>query len=134
MYREIVLDHFGNPRNVGVIEEPDGYGQAESTSCGDKIEVYIRVNDDHLVDVKFRTFGCAAAIASSSFATDLLKGATLETVMQTTDADIADKLGLPEFKYHCSVMVMRALHAAVREYADKHPEISAGGASAASWR
>ena len=122
MYRQIVLDHFGNPRNVGVIENPDGYGQAESTSCGDMMEVYIRVADGHLADIKYRTFGCAAAIATSSYASELLMGAPLETVLATTDAEIAEKLGLPEFKYHCSVMVMRALHAAVEDYCAKRPD------------
>ncbi len=119
MYREIVLDHFGNPRNVGVIEDPDGYGEAESSSCGDTIEVYIRVRDERLAEIKYRTFGCAAAIASSSFASELLTGAPLETALNTSDAEIADKLGLPDFKYHCSVMVMQALHAAVQDYRAK---------------
>jgi nitrogen fixation protein NifU and related proteins len=122
MYREIVLDHFSNPRNVGEIENPDGYAQAESSACGDMIEVYIRVENDHLADIKYRTFGCAAAIASSSFASELLTGASLETVMNITDAEIAEKLGLPEFKYHCSVMVMQALHRAINEYYAEHPE------------
>jgi nitrogen fixation NifU-like protein len=116
MYREIVLDHFSNPRNVGVIENADGYGEAESISCGDTIEVTIRVEDERLAEIKYRTFGCAAAIASSSFASELLQGAPLAAVLETTDADIAGKLGLPEFKYHCSVMVMQALHAAVQAY------------------
>jgi nitrogen fixation protein NifU and related proteins len=125
MYREIVLDHFSNPRNVGVIENPDGVGQAESDACGDMIEVYIGVENGRLADVKYRTFGCAAAIASSSFASELLMGADLETVLETTDAQIAEQLGLPEFKYHCSVMVMQALHAAVADYASRHPEAQA---------
>jgi nitrogen fixation protein NifU and related proteins len=119
MYREIVLDHFSNPRNVGVLEDPDGYGEAESSSCGDTIEVYIRVEDERLAEIKYRTFGCAAAIASSSFASELMTGAPLEKVLATTDAEIADQLGLPEFKYHCSVMVMQALHAAVQDYQAK---------------
>lgn len=119
MYRDIVLDHFSNPRNVGVIEDPDGYGEAESSSCGDTIEVYIRVEDERLAEIKYRTFGCAAAIASSSFASELLTGAPLKTALDTTDAQIAEKLGLPEFKYHCSVMVMQALHAAVQDYCAK---------------
>lgn len=122
MYREIVLDHFSKPRNIGEIENPDGFGQAESSACGDMIEVYIRVDEGHLADIKYRTFGCAAAIASSSFASELVTGKALDTVMEITDAEIADKLGLPEFKYHCSVMVMRALHQAIEDYYAKHPE------------
>lgn len=122
MYRQIVLDHFSNPRNVGEIENPDGYAQAESSACGDIIEVYIRVENGHLEDIKYRTFGCAAAIASSSFASELVTGASLDTVMGITDAEIADQLGLPEFKYHCSVMVMQALHRAIEQYYAKHSE------------
>ncbi len=119
MYREIVLDHFSNPRNVGVLEKADGLGEARSSSCADTIEVYIRIEDERLAEIKYRTFGCAAAIAASSFASELLTGASLETALETSDAEIAEMLGLPEFKYHAAVMVMEAMHAAVRSYLAK---------------
>lgn len=122
MYKEIVIEHFMNPRNVGVIENPDGYAQVESSVCGDMMEIYLRIEGDRIADIKFRTFGCAAAIASSSLASELIKGKTIAEATKLTDAQIAEELGLPEPKLHCSVLAMSALHAALEDYYKRHPE------------
>jgi nitrogen fixation NifU-like protein len=122
MYKGIVIEHFMNPRNVGVIENPDGYAKVESSACGDMMEIYIQVAGDTIADVKFRTFGCAAAIASSSLASEMIKGQPIKTASDLTEADIADELGLPEPKLHCSVLAVSALHAALNDYFKRHPE------------
>ncbi|MBC7316378.1 MAG: iron-sulfur cluster assembly scaffold protein, partial [Chloroflexi bacterium] len=95
MYKEIVIEHFMNPRNVGVIENPDGYAKVESSVCGDMMEIYLRIEGERITDIKFRTFGCAAAIASSSLASEMIKGKTIAEATQLTDAQIAEELGLP---------------------------------------
>ena len=116
-YSPIVLDHFKNPRNVGEIIHPDGVGEVGNPVCGDMMTFYIKVKDDRLEDVKFQTFGCASAIASSSALTELVKGKTLEEASKITNQDIAAYLGgLPDEKMHCSVMGMEALEDAILKY------------------
>ena len=124
MYTDRVIEHFSNPRNVGVIDEPDGLGKVESAICGDLMELYIRVKNDAITDVKYRTFGCAAAIASSSMASEMIKGLPLTAVAEITDESIAEALGgLPENKIHCSVLAAAALRAAVEDYYSRRPEL-----------
>lgn len=125
MYKEIVIEHFMNPRNVGVIENPDGYAKVESSACGDMMEIYLKIEDNAIADVKFRTFGCAAAIASSSLASEMIKGQPIKAASDLTEADIADQLGLPEPKLHCSVLAISALHAALNDYYKRHPQARA---------
>ncbi len=123
MYSDIVFDHFSHPRNVGIIEEPDGYGKMESEVCGDLMEIYIKVDAGTVSDVKFRTFGCAAAIASSSMATEMIKGQPLEVAAQLTDNEIVEQMGgLPEAKVHCSILAVSALQVALQDYYSKHPK------------
>ena len=123
MYTDLVIDHFTNPRNVGIMEDPDGYGKVDSPVCGDMMELYIKVEDGVIADVKYRTFGCAAAIASSSMATEMIKGKPLSCVTQLSDESVAAQLGgLPDVKIHCSVLAASALHAALEDYYSKHPE------------
>jgi len=127
MYSDIVIDHFSNPRNVGVIEDPDGYGKVGSPVCGDLMEVYIKVDDGTVAEVKFRTFGCGAAIASSSMASEMIKGQPLEVAGRLTDEQVAAALGgLPERKLHCSNLAATALQAALDDYYEKHPEARSG--------
>lgn len=123
MYSDTVIDHFTNPRNVGVMEDADGYGKVDSPVCGDLMELYIKVEAGTVVDIKYRTFGCAAAIASSSMATEMIKGRSLEFAAQLTDETVAAQLGgLPETKVHCSVLAASALHQALEDYFTKYPE------------
>jgi nitrogen fixation NifU-like protein len=123
MYSEIVMEHFSNPRNVGEIEDADGIGKVGSPSCGDTMDIYIKVKDGVLTDVKFRTFGCAAAIASSSMMTEMAKGKTIEEVLEITRDDVADELGgLPEAKMHCSNLASDAIRAAIEDYLEKSSE------------
>ncbi len=120
MYSDIVLEHFKNPHNVGEIENPDGYAEVGSSECGDTMEMFIKVDDNRITDIKYKTYGCCAAIASSSIATDMAKGRTLEEAETLTKADIVRELGgLPEKKYHCSLMVEDALKAAIADYKSK---------------
>ena len=124
MYTDRVIEHFSNPRNVGVIEDPDGVGRVESSVCGDLMELYIRVRDGVISDVKYRTFGCAAAIASSSMASEMIMGQPLAAVAELTDESVAEALGgLPEAKIHCSVLASAALHSALEDYYSKHPQM-----------
>jgi nitrogen fixation NifU-like protein len=122
VYREIVIEHFMHPRNVGVMDDPDGYGRAESSVCGDMMEIYLKITGERIEDVKFRTFGCAAAIASSSFASEIIKGQSIATATQITDEQIGGQLGLPDVKQHCSLLAVSALHAALEDYFQRHPE------------
>ena len=120
-YSEKMLDHFENPRNVGEMPDADGVGELTSDVCGDLTVVYIKVRDDRISDISFKTFGCAAAIASSSILTDMARGKRLDEALQITDMDIVRALdsGIPEEKVHCSVLAADALHKAVRNYRSK---------------
>ena len=116
-YTDLVIDHFQRPRNVGTLEDPDGTGTVGNSVGGDMIEFQIKVRDNRLVDVKYRTFGCGAAIASSSMASEMAQGKTLEEVEQLTNEEVAEALGgLPEQKIHCSNLAADALHAAIEDY------------------
>ena len=117
-YTDKVMDHFMNPRNVGEVEDPDGVGEVGNAACGDALKLTFKLGPDgRIADVKFRTFGCASAIASSSVLTEIVKGMTLEEAEKVTNKDIVDRLGdLPEAKKHCSVMGMEALQAAIAQY------------------
>jgi len=116
-YSKTVMDHFMNPRNVGVIESPDGYGRVGNPVCGDLMEIFITVKNDRIEDIKFRTFGCASAIAVSSMVTEMARGKTLEEAMMITRKDVAEELdGLPPQKMHCSNLGADALHAAIKDY------------------
>ena len=117
MYSDKVMDHFMNPRNVGEIENPDGVGEVGNAKCGDIMKIYIKVEDNRIVDVKFKTFGCGSAIASSSMATELIKGKTLEEAWELTNVAVAEALdGLPPAKMHCSVLAEQAIHKAINDY------------------
>jgi nitrogen fixation NifU-like protein len=123
MYSEKVLDHFRNPRNVGEIENPDGVGTVGNPVCGDVMSIYIKVDDDKIEDIKFKTFGCGAAIATTSMTTELAKGKTLDEAMEITRQDVADELGgLPPVKMHCSNLAADALHEAIENYRKKKGE------------
>jgi len=116
-YSKKVMEHFMNPRNVGVIENPDGYGTVGNPVCGDLAEIFIKVKDDRIDDIKFRTFGCGPAIAVSSMVTEMAKGKSLDEAMKITRTDVADELeGLPPQKMHCSNLGADALHAAIKDY------------------
>jgi len=121
MYTEKVLDHFRNPRNMGKIENPDGFGKVGNPACGDIMAIYIKVKEDRIKDIKFQTFGCTAAVASSSIATELAKGKTLDEAMKLSRDDVAKELGgLPEIKMHCSNLATDALKEAIKDFREKH--------------
>ena len=123
MYSKKVMEHFLNPRNMGVIEDADGVGTAGNPVCGDTMTIYIKVKNGRIVDIKFQTFGCAAAIATSSMITELAKGKTLEEAEKITRDDVADALdGLPPIKMHCSNLAADALKAAIEDYRKKRRE------------
>lgn len=120
MYTEKLMEHFQNPRNVGGLESADGVGSVGNPVCGDVMTIYIKVQDNKLVDIKFKTFGCAAAIATSSMLTELAKGKTLDEALKITKKDIADALdGLPPIKMHCSNLAADGLRAAIEDYLAK---------------
>lgn len=122
-YSQKVMDHFINPRNVGEIENADGVGEAGNPKCGDIMKIYLKVNPDTKIidDVKFKTFGCASAIASSSMATEMIKGRTVEDAWNLTNNAVAEALdGLPPIKMHCSVLAEEAIHEALNDYRAKH--------------
>ena len=121
MYTEQVMDHFMNPRNVGEIEDANGVGTVGNAKCGDIMKIYIKVENDVIVDVKFKTFGCGAAIATSSRATEMVKGKTIEEALKVTNKAVMEALdGLPPVKVHCSLLAEEAIHAALWDYAEKH--------------
>ncbi len=120
VYSEKVMEHFMNPRNVGEIENADGIGEVGNPVCGDMMTFYIKVEDDRLEDVKFKTFGCGAAIAVSSMVSEMAKGRTLAEAMKITPKSVADELeGLPKQKFHCSNLGAQALHKAIEDYLSK---------------
>jgi len=120
-YSEKVMDHFMNPRNVGEIEGADGVGEVGNPACGDMMRLYLKIENDRVVDAKFRTFGCGAAIASSSMLTEMIKGKTVEEARAISNQAVADALdGLPAVKIHCSVMAEQAVKTALDDYAKKH--------------
>lgn len=120
-YSEKVMEHFSNPRNVGEIENADGVGEAGNPRCGDIMKIYLKVKDNVIEDVKFKTFGCASAIASSSMATELIKGKTIDEAWNLTNSAVAEALdGLPPIKMHCSVLAEEAIHKALNDYRAKH--------------
>ncbi len=119
-YSKKVMDHFMNPRNVGVIENPDGYGKVGNPVCGDVMEIFIKVEKDIIKDIKFKTFGCGSAIATSSMVTELAKGKHIDEAIKLTRNDVADELdGLPPQKMHCSNLAADALHEAIKDYKEK---------------
>ena len=124
MYSEKVIDHFSNPRNVGEIENADGLGTVGNSKCGDIMRMYLKVDDNGVItDCKFETFGCGAAIATSSMATEMIKGKTLKEALKLTNKAVAEALdGLPPVKMHCSLLAEEAVKAAVEDYMKKHPE------------
>ncbi len=123
MYSEKVMDHFSNPRNVGEIENASGTGTVGNAKCGDIMKMDILVENGIIVDVKFKTFGCGAAIATSSMATEMVKGKSIEEALQLTNQAVAEALdGLPPVKMHCSMLAEQAIHAAIEDYRKKHPE------------
>ncbi|HOK44038.1 MAG TPA: Fe-S cluster assembly scaffold protein NifU [Thermoclostridium caenicola] len=121
MYSEKVMDHFMNPRNVGEIEDADGVGQVGNPKCGDIMKMYLKIEDGVIVDAKFKTFGCGAAVATSSMATELIKGKTIKEAEQITNKVVMDALdGLPPAKVHCSVLAEEAIAAALQDYRARH--------------
>ncbi|MBE0569321.1 MAG: Fe-S cluster assembly scaffold protein NifU [Deltaproteobacteria bacterium] len=120
-YSEKVMDHFMNPRNVGEIDGADGVGEVGNPACGDMMRLYLKIEDNRVIDAKFRTFGCGAAIASSSMLTEMIKGKTVEEAREISNQAVADALdGLPAVKIHCSVMAEKAVKSALDDYAKKH--------------
>lgn len=123
MYSEKVMDHFSNPRNVGEVEGADGTGTVGNPACGDIMKLTIKVENDRITDVKFKTFGCGAAIATSSMVTELVKGKDLNDAEKISNSTVAEALdGLPPVKMHCSNLAADALHAAIEDYKKKHTE------------
>ena len=121
LYSEKVMDHFTNPRNVGSIENADGIGEVGNTQCGDIMRVYLKIEDDIISDVKFETFGCGSAIASSSMATEMIKGKPVSEALTITNKAVAEALdGLPPIKMHCSVLAEEAVKNAIQDYYDRN--------------
>ena len=120
LYSEKVMDHFRNPRNVGSIENADGVGEVGNAKCGDIMKIYLKIDNDVVTDVKFETFGCGSAIASSSMATEMIKGKSIHEALQLSNKAVAEALGgLPAHKLHCSVLAEEAVRAAVKDYYDR---------------
>ena len=121
LYTETVMDHFRNPRNVGELPDANGVGEVGNAKCGDIMKMYLKIKDDRIEDVKFETFGCGSAIASSSIATEMIKGKTVEEALALTNKEVVDALGgLPAHKLHCSVLAEEAIQAAVQDYYERH--------------
>jgi nitrogen fixation NifU-like protein len=121
LYTAAVMDHFTNPRNAGEIENPDGVGEVGNAKCGDIMKMYLRIKDDIIEDVKFETFGCGSAIASSSMATEMIKGKSIAQALSVTNKQVVEALGgLPAHKLHCSVLAEEAVKAAVKNYYDRN--------------
>ena len=123
LYSEKVMDHFRNPRNVGVIEDANGVGEVGNAKCGDIMKMYLKIENDIVEDVKFETFGCGSAIASSSMATEMIKGKPLSEVRELTNKAVAEALdGLPAYKMHCSVLAEEAIKSALEDYEKRKSE------------
>ncbi len=123
LYSEKVMDHFRNPRNVGVIEDANAIGEVGNAKCGDIMKMYLKIENDIIEDVKFETFGCGSAIASSSMATELIKGKPVSEAMKLTNAAVAEALdGLPDYKMHCSVLAEEAIKSALDDYSKKQAQ------------
>ena len=121
-YSAKVLEHFANPHNVGKIDDADGIGEVGNAKCGDIMKMYLKIEDNTIKDVKFKTFGCGAAIATSSMVTEMVKGKSLEDALRVTNEAVAEALdGLPPVKMHCSNLAADAVHAAIKDYMEKHP-------------
>jgi nitrogen fixation protein NifU and related proteins len=127
LYNQTVMDHFLNPRNLGDIKDADGVGEVGAAACGDIMKISLKIEDGRIKDARFKTFGCGSAIASSSMATELIKGRTIEEAMHFSNRDVVNALGgLPPVKIHCSVLAEEALKAALEDYLKKHPEKAPG--------
>jgi nitrogen fixation NifU-like protein len=125
LYNSTVMDHFMNPRNMGDLKDADGVGEVGAAACGDIMKISLRIKDGKIEDAKFKTFGCGSAIASSSMATELIKGRSIEEAMTFSNQDVVSALGgLPPVKIHCSVLAEEALKAALEDYMKKHPELA----------
>jgi len=123
LYNPTVMEHFLNPRNLGDLADPDGVGEVGAAACGDIMKVSLKVKDGRILDARFKTFGCGSAIASSSMATELIKGRTIQEALQVTNQQVVDALGgLPPVKIHCSVLAEEAIRAALEDYVKRHPE------------
>ena len=121
LYSDIVMDHFMHPRNVGEIENPDGVGQVGNAKCGDIMKMYLKIRDNVIQDVKFETFGCGSAIASSSMATEMITGKPIDEALAVTNRQVVDALGgLPAHKLHCSVLAEESIKSAIKDYYDRH--------------
>ncbi|MBQ7247511.1 MAG: Fe-S cluster assembly scaffold protein NifU [Lachnospiraceae bacterium] len=121
LYSETVMDHFMNPRNVGSLEDADGVGRVGNAKCGDIMKMYLKIRDNVIEDVKFETFGCGSAIASSSMATEMVKGKTIDEALAVTNKDVVAALGgLPDYKLHCSVLAEESIKSAVKNYYDRN--------------
>lgn len=121
LYTETVMDHFKNPRNAGTIENADGVGEVGNAKCGDIMKIYLKIEDNIITDVKFETFGCGSAIASSSMATEMIKGKSVEDALELTNKEVVTALGgLPTHKLHCSVLAEEAIKSAIKNYYDKN--------------
>ena len=121
LYSEVVMDHFTHPRNVGVIENADGVGEVGNAKCGDIMKIYLKIDDNIITDVKFETFGCGSAIASSSMATEMIKGKSIDDAMALTNQAVTEALdGLPPVKIHCSVLAEEAIKNALKDYYEKN--------------
>ena len=132
LYSEKVMDHFRHPRNVGSIEDADGIGEVGNAKCGDIMKMYLKIDNDVVTDVKFETFGCGSAIASSSMATELIKGKPLSEVLQLTNKAVTEALdGLPAYKLHCSVLAEEAIQAAVKDYYERKKKPAADAQASA---
>jgi nitrogen fixation protein NifU and related proteins len=132
LYNPTVMDHFINPRNMGDLSDADGIGEVGAAACGDIMKISLKIKDGKIEDARFKTFGCGSAIASSSMATELIKGRTVEEALHFSNQEVVDALGgLPPVKIHCSVLAEEALKAALEDYIKKHPETAATAVSAA---
>ncbi len=121
LYTDTVMDHFMHPRNVGSIENADGVGEVGNAKCGDIMKIYLKIDDNRITDVKFETFGCGSAIASSSMATEMIKGKTIDEALALTNKEVVDALGgLPVHKLHCSVLAEEAVKSAIQDYYEKN--------------